>query len=195
MNIGTITLLHHDGISLSSNTFESTRLLMRSTSVHAKGECSVLALANADSWCFFFSGKWLAVAFHWLGVARGGFSVARSGSRWLFVAFLGPGVARRFFFFFFVASPQTTCTTRALNVLRWCSTPTTVFILPVLLLLEFCFYQTTHDLSLGLNCLHRIQNCTAATTHGCRDCQSCIGGDFRRSSARLRLGHLFHQPL
>ena len=53
---------------------------------------------------------------------------------------------------------QTTFTTRALSVRRWYPTPTTTFILPMLLLLAFCFYRTTHDLGLGVSCLSCIQN-------------------------------------
>ena len=39
-------------------------------------------------------------------------------------------------------------TTRAFNTLRQYPSPTTVFTLPILLLLAFCFYRTTHDLDL-----------------------------------------------
>ena len=53
---------------------------------------------------------------------------------------------------------QTRFTTRAFNVLRQYPTPTTIFILPMLLLLAFCFYRTTRDLGLGVSCLSYIQN-------------------------------------
>ena len=60
--------------------------------------------------------------------------------------------------------------TRAVHVLKLYPTPTTVFILPILLLLASCFYRTAHDLGLGLllTVLHSelvlLQRRTAAAT-------------------------------
>ena len=65
------------------------------------------------------------------------------------MAFLS-GEARRFCFFAFVACRRQYSQLARFNVLRQYPTPTTVFILPILLLPEFCFYRTTHDLGLGL---------------------------------------------
>ena len=53
---------------------------------------------------------------------------------------------------------QTTFTTRAFDVLMQHPTPTTFFILPILLLLTFCFHRTAHDLGLGVSCLSCILN-------------------------------------
>ena len=72
---------------------------------------------------------------------------ARSGSRWFFVAFLS-GEWLGFFL------PSFPVADNIHNTRVLCSegypTPTTVFILPMLLLLAFCFYRTAHDVGLGL---------------------------------------------
>ena len=62
------------------------------------------------------------------------------------------------FFFCLRCLSQTIFTTRAFNVLRQHPTPTTIFMLPILLLLAFSFYRTTHNLGLGVSCLSCIQN-------------------------------------
>ena len=51
-------------------------------------------------------------------------------------------------------------------------TPPTVFMLPILLFPEFCFWRTTACRASRIG--------TDATTHGCRDGQSCNRGDDRR---------------
>ena len=80
------------------------------------------------------------VAFQWLVVAFCGF-----------LLLFGARLTRRFFCLRCLS--QTMFTTRAFNVLRQSPTPTTVFMLPMLLLLEFCSDRTTHDLTLGLQLL------------------------------------------
>ena len=82
------------------------------------------------------------------------FSVCATPARRCFVVF-EPRVARRTLWL--RGQSQTMFTTRALNVLKCSPSPTTVFILPTLQLLEFRFFRTTHDLGLGLNCLYCIQ--------------------------------------
>ena len=89
--------------------------------------------------------------------------------------FLSGECARRFFFCLRCLS-QTIFTTCAFNVLKLYPTPTTIFILPFLLLLAFCFHRTT--------ACSTFRTGTAATTHGCRDCHGCNRDDDRRNIAR-----------
>ena len=76
------------------------------------------------------------------------------GSQWLVVAYCGflePGEAWRFLLPSLPVAHDVHSS--HINVLRQYPAPTTVFILPILLLQELCFYRTTHDLGLGVQLL------------------------------------------
>ena len=134
---------------------------------HGRMDGDVWALANDD--------PGIVARSFFREVARGGFSVARSGSRWIFVAFF----ERLGAFFCLRCLSQTMFTTRAFDVLKLYPAPTAAFILPRSAYAELLTISAS-----VYNCLHCIQNWHCCND-GCHDCQSCNRDDDRRSSTRL----------